>query len=157
MTAAYPSGDFFPLLGAKAALGRVLTPDDDRRGERAVVLSYNLWRRRFGGDPNIVGRTLPLGDGGATVVGVMPRSFRLPEWAEIWMPLGAIPAGNRAVIEKRGNHADSRVIARLRPGVSAAQAKAAMGVIARRLAELYPSEQKDWPKVEMMRPTDISP
>ena len=151
MTAAYSSGDFFALLGAKAALGRVLTPEDDRRGERAVVLSYNLWRRRFGGDPKIVGRTLPLGEGGATVVGVMPRSFRLPEWAEIWMPLGAIPAGDRAVIEKRGNHADSRIIARLRPGVSAAQAEAAMGVIATRLAELYPNEQKDWPKVELMR------
>ena len=151
MTAAYPSGEFFPLLGAKAALGRVLTPDDDRRGERVVVLSYNLWRRRFGGDPNIVGRTLPLGDSGATVVGVMPRSFRLPEWAELWMPLGAIPAGDRAVIEKRGNHADSRVIARLRPGVSAAQAQAAMGVIATRLAELYPNEQRNWPRVVLMR------
>ena len=151
LTAAYPSGEFFPLLGAKAALGRVLTPDDDRRRERVVVLSYNLWRLRFGGDPKIVGRTLPLGDGGATVVGVMPRSFRLPEWAEIWMPLGAIPAGNRAVIEKRGNHADSRVIARLRPGVSAEQAQAAMGVIATRLAELYPNEQKEWPRVVLMR------
>jgi len=150
-TAAYPSGDFFPLLGANAALGRVLMPDDDRRGERVVVLSHRLWQRRFASDPDIVSRVLPLRDGGATVVGVMPRSFRLPEWADLWMPLGAIPSGDRVVIEKRGNHADSRVIARLRPGVSAAQAEQAMGLIAGRLAELYPTEQKDWPKVAMWR------
>jgi len=150
-TAAYPSGDFFPLLGMNAALGRVLKPDDDRRGDRVVVLSHRLWQRRFAGDPRIVGRSLPLGDGGATVVGVMPKSFRLPEWADLWMPLGAIPNGDRVVIEKRGNHADSRVIARLRPGVSAAQAEQAMGLIASRLAELHPAEQKDWTKVAMWR------
>jgi len=150
-TAAYPSGDFFPLLGAKAALGRVLLPDDDRRGDRVVVLSHRLWQRRFGGDRDIVGRVLPLGDGVATVVGVMAKGFRLPEWADLWMPLGAIPHVDRVVIERRGNHADSRVIARLRPGVSAARAEEAMGLIASRLAEVYPSEQKDWPKIGLMR------
>jgi len=151
VTAAYPTGAFFSLLGAKAARGRTLLPEDDRRSERVVVLSHRAWMRRFGGDPNIVGRVLSLGDAGATVVGIMPRSFRLPEWTEVWMPFSTMPHGDRIVIEKRGNHADSRVIARLRPGVTVSRAEQAMNVIAGRLAETYPNEQKEWTKVALMR------
>src|SRR5262245_31068540 len=99
ITAAYPTGDFFQILGANPSMGRVLVPEDDRQGARVVVLSRNAWLRRFGGDPHIVGKVLPLGEGGATVVGVMPRSFRLPEWADIWMPFSTMPHGDRVVIE----------------------------------------------------------
>lgn len=151
LTAAYPSGDFFPLLGVSAALGRALGPDDERVGGRVIVLSNGLWLRRFGGDRHIVGRVLPLEGGDATVVGVMPRSFRLPEWADVWMPFGAMPHGDRVVVEKRANHADSRVIARLRPGISPVQAEQAMNLIASRLSEVYPPDQKEWPKVAMWR------
>jgi predicted permease len=150
LTAAYPTGDFFRILGMPPLLGRVLTSEDDRRGERAVVLSYRAWQQLFANNPNVIGETLPLVDGPAVVVGVMPRGFRLPEWANLWMPFGAMPSSDRLVIEKRGNHADSRVLARLKPGVSADHATQVLSVIAGRLAATYPEEQRDWTRVALM-------
>ena len=82
------SADFFPLLRVKAALGRTLLPEDDQVGaEKVVVLSDGLWRRRFGADPDLVGRTLPLDGEAFTIVGVLPPGFRFPgkfSGAELW-------------------------------------------------------------------------
>lgn len=82
------SGDFFSLLGASAAMGRTLRPDDERlTGDRVAVLSHGTWGRRFGSDPGIVGRSLRFESGVYTIVGVMPEGFDYPRGAELWAPL----------------------------------------------------------------------
>jgi predicted permease len=82
------SASFFPLARANAALGRTLQPQDDRPGSaRVAVLSHGTWKRRFGGDPAIVGRPLRFRDGIYTVVGVMPDTFDYPRGAEAWVAL----------------------------------------------------------------------
>jgi len=82
------SGDFFPLLGASAATGRTLRPDDDRLvGGRVAVMNHGTWVRRFGSDPGIVGRPLRFEGGVYTIVGIMPDGFDYPRGAELWVPL----------------------------------------------------------------------
>ncbi|HSS17851.1 MAG TPA: ABC transporter permease [Candidatus Dormibacteraeota bacterium] len=68
------SANLFDLLGAPALLGRTFVPDDDRPGTHVVLLSYSLWRRRFGSDPNVIGRAVTLNGESYTVIGVLPRS-----------------------------------------------------------------------------------
>jgi predicted permease len=82
------SASFFPLVRTPAALGRTLLADDDRRGAgRVVVMSHGSWVRRFGADPDIVGRRLMLSGAAYTVVGVMPEGFDYPRGAELWVPV----------------------------------------------------------------------
>jgi putative ABC transport system permease protein len=82
------SGSFFSLLGTSAATGRTLVPEDDQRGgNRVAVMSHGSWVRRFGTDPNVVGRRLRFEDAVYTVVGVMPERFDYPRGAELWVPL----------------------------------------------------------------------
>jgi putative ABC transport system permease protein len=82
------SASFFPLVRTPAARGRTLQPDDDRRGAgRVVVMAHGSWVRRFGADPNIVGRRLILSGHAYTVVGVMPEGFDYPRGAELWVPV----------------------------------------------------------------------
>lgn len=82
------SGDFFPLVGAPAAMGRTLRPDDERvNGGRVAVMSHGTWVRRFGADPGVVGRSLRFDSGVYTIVGVMPDGFDYPRGAEFWVPL----------------------------------------------------------------------
>ncbi len=147
VTTALPPGDFFPLMAAHPEVGRAISSDDDARGERVVVLSHSLWRRRFGARREIVGQRIGLGDGGATVIGVMPEGFKYPEWADAWMPESTAPASMQAELRLRRNHADSRTIGRLKAGVSIAQAQAAMNAIANRLAVAYPDDSREWTTV----------
>ncbi len=81
-------GDFFVVLGVDAALGRTLRLDDDVPGaaDYAAVISHGLWQRRFGGDPDVLGRTLTTRAATYTVVGVLPREFDHPRGAEVWTP-----------------------------------------------------------------------
>src|SRR5262245_15368281 len=139
------SANLFQLLGAQAELGRVFLTDEDEPGAApVVVLSYGLWRRRFGADPQIVGQTLTLDGVSRTVIGVMPPGFQFPlpnmtrghgevtGGAEAWLPLVFNPAGlNRS----NHNHAG---VARLKPGVTLQQAQAEMDAISRRLELQYP-------------------
>ena len=82
------SGEFFPMLGARAAVGRTLRPEDDRQGSgRVAVMSHGAWVRRFGSDPGIVGRSLRFESGAYTIVGIMPDGFDYPRGAELWVPL----------------------------------------------------------------------
>ena len=85
------SGDFFPLIGSSAMLGRSLQPSDEAEARKVAVLTHGLWNRRFGGDSTIVGRTIDLNGAGHTVVGVMPAGFVFPfRDAEIAVPI-ALP------------------------------------------------------------------
>ena len=81
--------DVFPMLGVEPMLGRTFTADEAAAPglETSVILTHSLWQRRFGGDPNIVGRTVTINDRARTVVGVMPPRFKFPERSELFMPL----------------------------------------------------------------------
>jgi putative ABC transport system permease protein len=135
------SADLFAVLGVGAALGRVFAGDEDRPGGLpVVVLSYGLWQRRFGGDPNILNRTITLNERGYTVIGVMPRGFRFPDRVELWVPAGQLSGGDW---QQRGNHPGLYGVARLKPGVTIEQAGADMDAIALGLEKLYPDTNRE--------------
>jgi putative ABC transport system permease protein len=132
--------DFLNVLGVQPALGRGFTAEEDRVGaERVVVLSNGLWQRRFGSDPNIVGKSVRISEDPYTVVGVMAPEFRLPTAdAALFVPLAMDPA-------KTGRRNDAYlVVARLKPGVALASAQAEMTGIAGRLEEAYPETNAGW-------------
>jgi predicted permease len=138
------SADLFPLLGVRPLLGRVFLPEEDiADGPRVVVLAHSLWQRRFGGDPGVVDRTIIIDDQSFRVLGVMPPSFRFaPFWvrdAELFGPITPrwAPHNLAARVADRDG-ASLRLFARLRPGVSRAQAQAEVDLLARRLAERDP-------------------
>ena len=109
------SGDFFTVFGVGPAHGRLVTRDDDvPNGGRVIALSYGLWQRRFGGDPQIVGQSVVIDGQPSTVVSVMPASFNYPAGAEAWVPL-ALPA------KFQGNNF-LRLVGRMKPGVTLEQA-----------------------------------
>jgi putative ABC transport system permease protein len=134
------TGGFFRTLGVGPALGRVITEEDDRRGGPfVVVLGHALWQRQFGGNPGVIGQTVTLSGNNYAVVGVMPASFRTPRSeADLWAPVQvAYPLG----AAYRGVHF-LQTTARLKPGVTIAQAQSEMSAIDKRLAEVFPEENK---------------
>jgi putative ABC transport system permease protein len=134
---AYVSSGFFPALGVTPQMGRWLLPDEDAPDTSAVaVLSHGFWQQRFGGDPNIVGRTLTLDSfwrRDFTIVGVMPPEFQLPTGEELWVSAGWMMGGNPHRSAPR-----FEVIARLKPGVSLVRAQAEMNLIQARIAQQFP-------------------
>jgi putative ABC transport system permease protein len=131
------SANLFDLLGVKPLLGRTFVPEEDKPGTKVVLLNETLWRRRFGSDPGVIGRSLSLNGEPYTVVGVLPSSVRLPAFGnwrdQVWVPL-AFPAEEAAA---RGNHF-LEIIGRMKPGVTVPQARAEMETIAARLAQQFP-------------------
>ena len=131
----------FQALGTRPLLGRVFREDDDRLdAPKVAVIAESLWRRRFGADPQIVGKTIRLGDEKHTVAGVIasgtePPSQYVRKLGEIWTPLGASYTPRQW--NDRGRH-NWMVIARLKPGVTRAQADAEMRSIGQDLAREYP-------------------
>jgi predicted permease len=149
--AAKVSPEFFSTLRVQPMLGRVFTRDENEPGRGDVlVLSYNLWKTHLGGDPNIVGARVNLDEKSYLVAGVMPKSFVLPGWAQLWIPNGWTDQ-DKAV---RGNHNYS-VIARLKPGVAEQQAQAEMDTISQRLEQQYPEDDKDWGAVVLPLQRDM--
>jgi putative ABC transport system permease protein len=131
------TSNFFPLLGAEARLGRTLLPEEDRPGaHRVAVLGHGLWQRRFGGEGSAVGREVMLNGEPYTVVGVMPPDFQF-EFTDVafWVPAAFTPEQ----LANRGNHY-LEVVARLKPGVTVAQAEEDVKAITRRIAESYPDD-----------------
>jgi putative ABC transport system permease protein len=132
------SGNFFGTLGAQPALGRLYGPEDDQPGaERVAVLSYGAWKRYFGGDASVVGRTLNLDGEPSTVVGVLPAGFQfaLAEAADVWCPQRPnVPA---RMTERRNMHW-VRVVGRLAPGVTQEAAQAELASISEALAAEHP-------------------
>jgi putative ABC transport system permease protein len=131
------SANLFDLLGVKPVLGRNFVPDEDKPGTKVALLNETLWKRRFGSDPGVIGRSVSLNGEPYTVVGVLPSTVRLPAFGnwrdQIWVPL-AFPAEEAAA---RGNHF-LEIIGRMKPGVTLPQAGAEMETIAARLAQQYP-------------------
>ena len=134
------SAGFFETLGVAPIVGRVFSPDEDQPGRtNVVVLSYRFWQEHFGASRDVVGRNISMDGQNFLVAGVMPETFRFPDFAQMWTPMGWTDK-ERAV---RGEH-HSMVIARLRPGVDLKQAQAEMNTISSRLEQLYPVDDKGW-------------
>ena len=153
--------NYFDVLGVKPTLGHGFTPANEKPGGgSAVVLSYGLWKERFGGNPDIVGRPIDLNGTAVTVLGVAPPNFDLfiaggsltGDHAQLWAPFVFPPAyRDRA---KAGRFLT--VVARRKPGVSVAEAQAQMSVIASRLAAKYPAEDGGWGVVVVPLREEIS-
>lgn len=130
------SADLFAALRVNAAIGRVFNNDEDKPGgSPVVVLSYGLWQRRFGGQASIVNQSLTLNGKSYTVIGVMPEGFQFPSRVEMWVPVGQL--SGEASWQQRGNHPGLYGVARLKPGMSFAQAKAEMDNIGANLEKQY--------------------
>jgi predicted permease len=138
------SPSYFSVLGAHPALGRVFTPDDNAPGIAEVaVISDAMWRRRFGGAPDVVGRKLRIDGDWYTVVGVMSPEFRHPGRSlrtdvELWVPAGFIskPFGKSV----RGAYFLPGAIARLKPGISIAEARQRLDAFGRRIKAEFPGD-----------------
>ncbi|HKZ02179.1 MAG TPA: ABC transporter permease, partial [Pyrinomonadaceae bacterium] len=138
---AYVSADLFPLLGVKPLIGRTFTSQEERSdGAQYLVLSHDLWQRRFNGDPGILNQNLLLGSQPSTVLGVMPAGFKFPVGAkqvDFWMPLiSTIPPAARTA---RGA-VYLGIFGRLKDKVTLTQAQSEMDMIASRLATQFPNE-----------------
>jgi putative ABC transport system permease protein len=140
------SGNYFTGLGVTSASGRVLSPDDDRAvgGHPVAVLSHSFWKKRFGSDPNIVGRDVRLNGHDFTVIGVARQGFSGTRFVgfipDVWIPItmhNQIVADSESWLENRGGQSFN-VNGRLKPGVTIEQATSAMNTYARQLAEAYP-------------------
>jgi putative ABC transport system permease protein len=139
--------NLFALLGAEAALGRTLTPEDaEAGGEDVAVISHGLWQRRFGGTPEVIDRVISLNGTSVTIVGVMPPDFK---WfikegsltgkpADLWRPM-RFTEEQRV---RRGRYLQA--VGRLAPGISHEQAKAEMEAIAARFEKQYPDFSTGW-------------
>jgi putative ABC transport system permease protein len=133
------TSSMFDVVKIHPIFGRGFRAEEDVPGRgRAAILSERLWRRRFAGDPHVVGRSIELNGVAFEVVGILADSFRFPATAEIWVPMPIDPAH-----ENRGNHVITTV-ARLRPGVTFAQADSEMKTIAANLGKTFPQSNEGW-------------
>jgi putative ABC transport system permease protein len=130
------SGSLFSLLGAQPAYGRVFNENDDQlNGPKVVILSDRIWRERFNADPNIIGQSITLTEGGYTVVGVMPATFEFPKGVDLWLPIKTVT--NAALAQNRGA-SFLWAVGRLKPGATIPQAETELNAIISRLAANYP-------------------
>jgi putative ABC transport system permease protein len=141
------SANFFSVLGVRPELGRTFLPEEDQAGaDRVVVISNGLWKRSFGGDPEILNRAIQLNGASFTVVGVTPAEFQSPEKGdELWVPMSfdgtdrlRIPSISTPEDLKNRLIRFFKSVARLKPGVGLNQAQAEMSTIASRLEQQYP-------------------
>jgi putative ABC transport system permease protein len=144
LDAATVSANIFQVLGVAPMLGRDFRWDDEKLGNRAVMLGYSLWQTNFGSATDIAGRTIRLGDHSYVVAGVMPKGFRFPVEGpapSLWISLSDDADGKSPKTGQRGF--DSlNVVGRLKPGATVEQAKADLSLIAGNLARQYPDNNK---------------
>lgn len=130
------SAGFFKILGAPLLFGRGFTANDDHPGAaRTVVLTYAFWQKHFGGRHDVLGKTLTMDDKSYSIIGVLPKDFGLFNLHDVYVPIGVY---NRLWTNHRDSHPGTRVVGRLKPGVTLSQAQADMTNIARHLAQEYP-------------------
>ena len=136
VTAMFVGGDFFPVLGALPATGRLLNATDNAPGAApTVVLSYKAWQRDFGGDSAVIGKSISMINGPETIVGVAPQGFDYPQGTDVWVSMAAV---ERMFPSAPGPDAGfpTEIVARLRPGVTLEQAQSAFANYLRQ----YPSQ-----------------
>ena len=140
------SSNFFSILGVRPLIGRTFLPSEPKPGsDRVAMVSYGLWQRRFGNDPRVLGKTLTLDDKAYSIVGVLPAGFRFSTTPEnVWIPL-SLPTS--------GGHGGRflKVIGRLKPGVTLAQAQGEMSAIGDRLASDWVWNRGEKVRIESLR------
>lgn len=133
------SASLFPLLGIQPVHGHLFREEEDRPGAPgAVLLSHDLWMRRFNGDPAIVGQSIMVNAAAHTVAGVMPPRFRFPEQELAWVPLTPI------VHKDQRADRNLAVLARMKDGVTIEQARAEVAGVVQRIAKLFPDTHTGW-------------
>ena len=136
---AFVTSGFFSVLGVQPVLGRLLIGGDDlANAEPVAVLSAGLWKRRFGADPNIIGRKLTISGEPVTVVGVMGSGYEYPEQTQVWS------SWSIASEEKRRDNRSCSALARLRPGIALKQAQTQISATNARLGQTFPDTNKGW-------------
>jgi ABC-type antimicrobial peptide transport system permease subunit len=130
--------EFFEVFGVAAQTGRTLGEVDETDRPKAIVRSHEFWTRRFGNDPDLIGRTTVFSDESFTVAGVMPAEFRSPEPVDAWIPLAL---NSEQLSEGMRGARYLNVIARLADGVSLAEARQDMDLVTGRLAEEHPGNE----------------
>ena len=141
------SGSYFDVVRIKPIMGRTFLPEEDNAvgANSVVVMGHSLWQRRFGSDPNIVGKTIRLSNRGFQVIGVAPQSFTGSKFAlsmDFWIPMAMVEDLRRSpgLLASRDSHW-MNVLGRLKPGVTLDQASAELKSIAARLNQAYPNER----------------
>ena len=130
------SADLFAALRVNAGWGRVFSNEEDKPGgEPVVLLSYPLWQRRFGGQTSILNQPITLNSKSYTVIGIMPQGYQFPSRVEMWVPVGQL--SGQSTWQQRGNHPGLYGVARLKPGVTLAAARAEMDMIGANLEKQY--------------------
>jgi putative ABC transport system permease protein len=142
---AFVSADFFPLMGVEPALGRTFTPHEESQHAHVVLLSHGLWVRKFGASPSAIGSSVRINGVASQIIGVMPEAFQFPASdQQFWMPLTANSFwGDPSLLtvdstRARGFYNRWQIVARLKPGVSLAQANAVVGGLFNRLIQTDP-------------------
>src|SRR5688572_2249113 len=144
----YVTPNYFALLGARPLRGRLLSEDEARGASTPVALmSYTMWQRQFGGNPDIIGRTVHLNGTATTIVGVMPPDG-YPEWASLWQPISVIEPTDGS-LRRRGARADTRTIVRIAATADSAGAATTLATIERRLAAEHPDVSAGWTSVSL--------
>jgi putative ABC transport system permease protein len=156
--AGYADAALFPMLGIRPAMGRALLPEEDRPGSAPVViLGHRLWQSRYGGDPGVMGRSISLDNKHYTIIGVLPAGMQLLRSADLWMPFGQFDDDLAEHV-----HHEFVAIARLKPGVSLAQARDEVKRLHEQEAIAYPDAHKNFgvlveplqdPSAARLRPT----
>jgi len=134
--------DYLRTLGVQPIVGRNFSPEENAPGGPAVALiGYGLWRRRFAGDPSLIGKALNLDGRSTTIIGILPPELDLPYGTEIWVPL-QIDIEAAPLTERAANAYD--MVARLKPGATLQQTDSDLKAIARDLEEEYPQARRGW-------------
>jgi predicted permease len=142
MRSARVGASFWPVLGVAPLLGRVFTPEEEKRGERVAVLSYQLWQQQFGGTKEALGSRLVMDDRSYLVIGVMPSDFHFPfSDTKVWEPITAHPYWTTH--DRKSPRSDPMwlVIGRIRNGVTLSRTQDEMNGIARRLRSEYSGDE----------------
>jgi predicted permease len=137
LVAGRTSANLFSIMGVRPFLGRTFSSEEEKRGERVIVVSHGLWLRSFGSSHDIVGQSLEVDGTKMVIVGVMPATFQFPaRTVDLWEPLTVFP--NWSGIKVKRNTPSGFVVARLKRGVSFSQAQTDMNVVGAQLAQQYP-------------------
>ncbi|MFB3776585.1 MAG: ABC transporter permease [Bryobacteraceae bacterium] len=143
------SANYFDLLQVKPLLGRTFLPEEVREegGAPVAVLSYGMWRSRFGGDSNVLGKKLRLNRHDFTIIGVAPQDFRGTTAGvlyDVWLPstMATAMGTGTGTLRYRGTRDQTSTVVRLKPGVTIEQARAEVDALGKRLADLYPATNR---------------
>jgi putative ABC transport system permease protein len=138
--ASVATSDLFSMLGIRAVVGRTFLPEEDKTGGAAVILlGHRYWQRRFGADPAMAGREVSLDGRKFRIVGVLPDTFQILRSMDLWLPIN----GYQGSLDDHIHHGIVGV-ARLRPGITAAQAGAEIETLNRQETVAYPDSHKNW-------------